>query len=82
MFDPLDDPPDHRDIAIEMARRMADHGVKLGTAAGVGGQVAADADGAVAVDGRRLESSLVATGHPRMKLDQSIIWVDVGKPFG
>ncbi len=51
IFHPVDHPPDERDIAVEMARRMADDGVELGAGAGIGREIAPDADHAVAMDG-------------------------------
>jgi hypothetical protein len=51
MLDPFDDAPDKRDIAIQMARGMADDGVELRAGAGIGRHVAPNADHAVAVDG-------------------------------
>src|SRR5690606_22484098 len=50
MLDPLDHAADHRDVAIELARSVADHRVKLGAGAGVGRKVAGDTDRGIAVD--------------------------------
>jgi len=50
MLDPLNHPPDKRDVTVEVARRMTDNGVKLRPGSGIGRQVATYADHAVAVD--------------------------------
>src|SRR5436853_537388 len=47
--DPVHDPADQGDVEVEMARRMADHGVELAAGPGIRGEVAADADIAVAM---------------------------------
>jgi len=36
VLDPGDDPPDQRDVAIQLARRVPDHGVEFGPGAGIG----------------------------------------------
>ena len=42
--EPGDDSPDQRDVAVEVARGVADHCIKFAAGAGIGRQVAADAD--------------------------------------
>ena len=49
MLDPLDHPADDGDIAVELARGVADRGVKLAAGAGIGRHVAANPDRAVAM---------------------------------
>ena len=46
---PLDHPADSGDVAVEVARRMADHRIELAARAGVRREVAADADAGVAM---------------------------------
>ena len=43
-FDNLDDAADQRDIAVEIARRLADYGIEFAAIAGIRSDIASDAD--------------------------------------
>jgi HAE1 family hydrophobic/amphiphilic exporter-1 len=60
MLDPVDHPANHCDIAVELARRVADHGVEFAAGAGVRREVPGDADGGVAVNGPAIRPVIVA----------------------
>src|SRR3546814_13080504 len=47
MLDSADDPADDGNVAIEMARRVADNGIEFGAAAGIGRHIPTDADHAI-----------------------------------
>src|SRR5690606_37188408 len=64
VLDALDHPADHRDVAVELARGVADHRVELGAGAGVGREVAGDADRGVAVDGPGLDPHCIRCDGP------------------
>ena len=48
-IDPLHDAPDKRDVPVQVARRLADHGIELGAVSGIRSIVLSDAHGAVTV---------------------------------
>ncbi len=69
VLDALDHPADDRDVAVELARGVADHRVELGAGAGVRRKVAGDADRGVAVGGpmrTALGSGARRAGPPRL----------------